>query len=160
MYKKIDFKSPMSRQDFSSYLPVNKLVNVKVDFEKNIKINFGKNDELDGFDQDRFNRKDFDKNGFERKRIDEYGCDRNKELACKKKLEQAIRENPNIYQYATLRLKHNVDLAIFFLEQGGSFSLISKHHHKKKKVLMVAVEKIPNSFQNVGKSLKDDDDSN
>ena len=50
-------------------------------------------------------------------------------------------ENPNFYQYATLRLKHNVDLAIFFLEQGGSFSIIFKHLCKDKKVVIVAVEK-------------------
>ena len=55
-------------------------------------------------------------------------------------------------------MKHNVDLAIYFLEQDGSFSLISKHLRKNKKVVMVAVEKSPKSFQYIGKNLKDDDD--
>ena len=66
-------------------------------------------------------------------------------------------EKPNTYQYATLRLKHNADLAIFFLEQGGSFSLISKHLRKNKKVVMLAVAKNPNSFQYIGRNLKDYD---
>ena len=55
-------------------------------------------------------------------------------------------------------MKQNVDLAIFFLEQVGSFSLISKHLSKNKKIVTVAVKKNPNSFQYVGKNLKDDDD--
>ena len=79
-------------------------------------------------------------------------------MACKEKLKEAIGENPNTYQYSTLRLKHNVDLAIFFNEQGGSFSLISKHLRKNKKVVMVAVQKKPKSYQIVGKNFKDDDD--
>ena len=83
---------------------------------------------LDGFDQHGFN-----KEGFNRKGVDKYGYNSNKELACKEKFKQAITEKPNIYQYATLRLKHNVDLAIFFLEQGGSFSLISEHLRKNRK---------------------------
>ena len=55
-------------------------------------------------------------------------------------------------------MKHNVDLAIFFLKQGGSFSLISKHLRKNKNVVMEAVEKNHNRFQSFGKNLKDDDD--
>ena len=93
-----------------------------------------------------------------KKGIDENLYNRARELAYEKKLRQAIRENPNTYQYATLRLKQNVDLAIFFLEQGGSFSLISKHLHKNNNVVMVAVEKNPNRYQYVGENLKDDDD--
>ena len=97
-----------------------------------------------------------DKNGFNRKGVDEYGYNSNKELACKEKLKQTIRENPNTYHYATSRLKHKVDLAIFFLQQGGSFYLISKHL-RKKKVVMVAVEKNRKSFQYIDRNLKDDD---
>ena len=100
---------------------------------------------MDGFDEDGFNKEEFDRNGFNRKGIVEYALNRKKELACKGKLKQALRENPNTYQYAILRLKHNADLAIFFLEQGGSFSLISKHLRKNKKVVMIAVEKNPHS---------------
>ena len=55
-------------------------------------------------------------------------------------------------------MKQNVDLAIFFLEQGGSFSLKSKHLPKNKKVVMIAIKSYPNSFQNAGKNLKDDDE--
>ena len=131
---------------------------IKCVLKKNITNIFKTNYHLNGFDQDGINRKGFDRDGFNRKRIDEYGYNRNKELACKDKLEQAIRENPNTYQNATLRLKHNVDLAIFFLEQSGSFSLISKRLRKYKKVVMVAVEKNPKSYQYIGKNLKDDDD--
>ena len=65
-----------------------------------------------------------------------------KELACREKLILAIRENRNTYQHATLRLKHNADISIFFLEQGSSFSLISKHIRKNRKFVMIAVEKI------------------
>ena len=34
-FSKLNFKSPISRQDCSYYLPVNKVVNGKVYFEKN-----------------------------------------------------------------------------------------------------------------------------
>ena len=33
-FGKLNFKSPLSRQDFSCYLPVNKVVNGKLFFEK------------------------------------------------------------------------------------------------------------------------------
>ena len=127
-------------------------------FEKNNKNNFRRIYNLDGFDEEVFNKEGFDRNGFNRKGFDRDGYNRDKELACKQKIKQAIIENPNTYQYATLHLKHNVDLAIFFLEQGGTFSLISKHLRINKKVVMVAVEKNPKSFQYIGKNLKDDDD--
>ena len=104
-----------------------------------------------------------------------------KELACEEKVKQAIRENPwnfyyvsegfrnkyeimkdcfesdpMIYQYATLHLKNkNVDLAIFFIERGRSFSLVSKH---LRKIGMIAVKTYPNSYQYIGKILKDDDE--
>ena len=129
-FSKLNYKSPITRQDFSYCLPISKLVNDEVYFEKSIKNNFRIKYNLDRFDEDGFNKEGFDRNGFNRKGIDEYGYNRNKKLACKEKLKQAIRENPNTYQYATLRLKHNADLAIIFLEQGGSFSLISKHLRK------------------------------
>ena len=37
-FSKLNFKSPISRQDFSSDPPVNKVVNGKVIFEKKLKI--------------------------------------------------------------------------------------------------------------------------
>ena len=50
--------------------------------------------DLDGFiNQDRLNRKGFDRNGFSINRIDENGFVRKKELVCKGKIKQAIREN-------------------------------------------------------------------
>ena len=52
----------------------------------------------------------------------------------------------------------NIDLAIFFLERGASFSLISKHLRNNKKVGMIAVKSNPNIFQYLGKNLKDDDE--
>ena len=69
----------------------------------------------------------------------------------RKKLKQAIRENPITYQYATLRLKQNVDLAILFLEQGGSFSLISKYLRKNKKICDNSGEKILTIFNMLAK---------
>ena len=153
-FNKSNFKSAISRNDFLYYFRVNKVVNDKVYFEKNIKNIFRINYDLDGFDEHGFNRKWFDRNGFISKGIDEYGYDRIKELACKEKHKQAIIEAPNNYQYANLRLKHNVDLAEYFPEQGGSFSRISKHLRKNKKIVMVAVEKNPESFQYIGKNLK------
>ena len=57
-------------------------------------------------------------------------------------MKESIQSDTNTYQYATLHLKNkNVDLAIFFLEQGGSSSLICKHLCNNKKVGMIAVEK-------------------
>ena len=159
-FSKINYKSPISRQDFPYYLPVNKVINGKVDFEKIFQNNFKTIIyDSDGFNQDGFNRKGFDIDGFNINGIDENGFNRNKELACEEKVKQAIRENlwniyyvsevfrnkyeikkecvesdPNTYQYATLKLKNgNVDLAMFFIERGGSFSLISKHLRNNKK---------------------------
>ena len=102
--------------------------------KKTLKIVFRTFYNLDGFDQDGFNRKGFDNNRFNIKGINEKGYSRNKELACEEKLKQAIRENPKTYQYANLRFKQNVDLAISFLEQGGSFYLISKRLGEKKRL--------------------------
>ena len=116
------------------------MVNGKVFFEKEIENNFKIiNYDLDGFNQDGFNRKGFDINGFKINGIDENGFNRNKELVCEEKIKQAVRENlwiiyyvsevfrskngimkeciksdPNTYQYATLHLKQNVNLSIFF----------------------------------------------
>ena len=74
-------------------------------------------------------------------------------------LKQFVELDPNTYQYATLHLKNkNVDLTIFFLERGGSFSLISKHLRNKKQVGMTAVKINPNYFQNLGKNLKEGDE--
>ena len=95
--------------------------------------------DLDGFNQDGFNR-----NGFNRNGIDENGFNRNKELVCEEKIKQAIRKNtwnfyyasevfrnkyevmkecvkpdPKTYQYATLQLEPNVNLAIFFLSEAA-----------------------------------------
>ena len=74
-------------------------------------------------------------------------------------MKECVESDTNAYQYATLHLNNkNVDLAIFFLERNGSFSLISKHLRKNKKCVMVAVEKNPISFQYVDKKFKNDDD--
>ena len=94
--------------------------------------------------------------------------DRNKEMVCEEKNKRSIGENPwNVYyacepikskfeilkvfleadpdtfEYAILRLKQNVGLAIFFLERGGSYFLVSKHLRNKKKVAMIAVKRNP-----------------
>ena len=73
-------------------------------------------------------------------------------------MKECVKSNPNTCQYATLHLNQNVDLATFFLEQGGSFSHISRHLCNNKKVGMIAIKNEPNSFQYLGKNLKDDDD--
>ena len=137
---KNDFeKSNNNRQDFSSYLPVNKVVNGEVYFEKKnnkfktIKYN------LNGFNQDGFNRKGFEKNGLNLNGNDEHGLKRNKELASEEKVKHSIRENlwnnchasaefrnkyenmlkcveadPNTYQFATLHLRNkNIDLFFY-----------------------------------------------
>ena len=140
--------------------------------------------DLDGFNQDGDDRKGFDRNGFIINEIDENGFNGNKELACEEKVKQAIRENPwniyyaseefrnkyeitkecvesdrNTYQYVTLHLKNkNVDLALFFIERAGSFSLISKHLSNNKKLGLIAVKNNPKKFQYVGINLRNDDD--
>ena len=129
--------------------------------------------DLDGLNQDGFNRKGFDRNGFNINGTDEHRFSRNKALACREKVKRFIRENPwnicfanevfrnkyeimkecvesdsNTYQYSTLALENKiVDPAIFFLERGGSFSLISKHLRNNKQVERVAVRINPNNFQ-------------
>ena len=160
------------------------MVNGEVFFEKKIK-NYFKTIiyDLDGFNQDGpdgigLNRKGFNING-----IDERGFIRNKKIVCGEKVKQAIKENPwnicyasdvfknnfeimkecvelepNTYQYATLHLKQIIDLAMFSLKRGGSFSLIINHLRNNKKVGKTAVKINPNSSQYVGKILKDDDD--
>ena len=84
-FHELNFQSPISRQDFSYYFPVNKVANGKKYFEKEIKIKITGYDR-DGYDQDGFNRKGFDSNGFNINGIDEHGFTRKKELACEKKL--------------------------------------------------------------------------
>ena len=74
-------------------------------------------------------------------------------------IKECVEADLNTYQYANLDLKNkNVDLAIFFLERVGSFSLISKHLRSNKKVGIIAVKVNPNSCQYLGKNLKDDDE--
>ena len=87
-FSKLIFKSPISRQDFSYYLPLNKVVNAEVYFEKRNKNNFRTIIyDLDGFDQYGFNRKGFDRNGFINiNGTDEHGFNKNKELACEEKV--------------------------------------------------------------------------
>ena len=139
--------------------------------------------DLDGINQDGFKRKGLDREGFNINGINENGFNKSKHLVCEAKGKKALRENPwniysaseairgkyaiirefveadpNTYEYATLRLNQNVGLAIFFLERGGSYSFVSRHLRNKKQVAMIAVEIIPNSYQYVGKNLKDDDE--
>ena len=52
----------------------------------------------------------------------------------------------------------NGNLAIFFLERGGLFPLISKHLRIIKKIGRIAVKNNPNSFRYLGKNLKNDDE--
>ena len=60
-FSKLNHKVSKSRQVFSYYLPVNKVVNGKVYFEKKIKINYKTIFYyLDGFNQDGFKRKVLD----------------------------------------------------------------------------------------------------
>ena len=72
-------------------------------------------------------------------------------------MKECVKSDPNTYHYATLHLKQNVNVAISFLERSGSFSLISKQLRNNKKVEKIAVKNIPNNFQYIDKSLKDDD---
>ena len=72
---------------------------------------------------------------------------------------ERVKADPNTNTYATLDLKNkNIDLSIFFLERGGSFSLVSKHLRNSKQVGMVAVKINSNNFQYLGKNIKDDDE--
>ena len=74
-------------------------------------------------------------------------------------IKECVESDPNTFQYATLQLKNkSVDLAIFFLERSGSFSLISKQPRNNNQVGMVAVKINPNNFQYLGKNLKDEDE--
>ena len=57
-------------------------------------------------------------------------------------MKECVESDPNTYQYATLQLKQNVNLAIIFHERGGSYSLVSKHLRKIKQVAMIAVKEI------------------
>ena len=54
-FSELNYKSPISRQYFPYYLPVNKLVNDEVCFEKINENNFRLIYDLDGFDQDGVN---------------------------------------------------------------------------------------------------------
>ena len=74
-------------------------------------------------------------------------------------MKECVELDPNTYRYATLGSKNkNVDLAIFFLERGGSFSFISKHLRINKKVAMIAVKIYPKNFQYLDQNIKDDDE--
>ena len=66
-FGKLNFKSPISRQDFLYYFPQSKIVNDKVYFDKETESILRMIFIEDGFDKDGFNRKRFDRNGFNRK---------------------------------------------------------------------------------------------
>ena len=86
-FDKLTFKSPISRQVSSYYIPKNKVVNGRKNFEDKTNNNF-KTLIYDsaGFNQDGFNRKGFDRDGFNINRIDEIGFNRNKEINCEEKI--------------------------------------------------------------------------
>ena len=98
-FSKLNSKRPMSWQDFSYYLPVNKVIIDKIYFEKKIENNYKiiiYN--IEGFNQDGFSWKGLDRTALKIKRTDENGFNRNEELVCEEKIKKAIRENPlNIY---------------------------------------------------------------
>ena len=56
-----------------------------------------------------------------------------------------------------MQLKTNVELALFFLKQGGSFCLVGKHL-RNEKVGLLAVEISPKNFNHIGKNSRDEDD--
>ena len=73
-------------------------------------------------------------------------------------MKKCVESDPNTYQYATLDLKNkSIVFAMFFLERGGSFSLISKRLRINKKVGMITLKNNSNNFQYVGKNLKGDE---
>ena len=73
-FSKTNFESPLSRQSFSYYLPVNKAVNAEIYFEKKIKNNFKTIIYVsDGFNEGGYDRKGFDRNAFLINGIDERG---------------------------------------------------------------------------------------
>ena len=77
VFSKLKLKSPISRQDFSYDLTVNK-ANGKENFEKKIKSSFETIIyDLDGFNQDGYDRKRFERNGFNMNGIDENGFNSN-----------------------------------------------------------------------------------
>ena len=62
-------------------------------------------------------------------------------------MKECVESIPNTFQYANLHLKNKkVDLAINFLERGGSFLKTSKHLCKIKRVGKGAVKIHPNNF--------------
>ena len=87
--------------------------------------------DLDGFIQDGFHIKGFDKYGFNKKGFEKDGFDRNEEKIIKvirenpwniysashvfrnnyKTMKDCVKSDPKTYQYATLCLNQNVDLA-------------------------------------------------
>ena len=88
----------------------------------------------DVYDEDGFNKEGFDRYRFNRKGVDQHGYNRNGELACKEKLKEARKGDTNKYKYATsLRLKYNVGIAKFFIEQNGPFALINKTSSEKQR---------------------------
>ena len=90
-FDKLNFKSPISKQVFSYYIPVNKNVNDRVYFEKILNNNFKTIIyDLDGYNQIGSERKWFDWNRFNINGIVEHGFNRKKELACEEKFKQAV----------------------------------------------------------------------
>ena len=70
-FSKLNFKSPISRQNFLYYFPVNKLITDKVYFEKDNKNNSRIIYDFNGLNQNGFKRKEYDRNRFNIKRNDE-----------------------------------------------------------------------------------------
>ena len=132
-FNKLNFKSPIPREVFLYYLPVNKVVNGKTNFEKKLKNNFETiTSDLDGFNQDGFNRKGSERNGFNINGTNEHGFNRNEELACEEKAKQAIRENPWKIYYTSEVFRNKYEIMKECFESVTSTYQYATLHFKKQ----------------------------
>ena len=136
-----------------------------------------------GFNKLGFNKEGFDKNGFDENGFNKIGFNREKVLVDIDKTRKATKEDcwnifyaiesvrdnyelikecvenePNTYEYASPKLKNNIDLARLFIEKGGSFNLLNKNLRSNKSLAMLSLQNNPKHYNQLNKKLKDDDD--
>ena len=140
--------------------------------------------DLEGFIQDGFDREVYDRQDFYRERFKKWGLNRNKEVAdTEKKIKLALKMKPwnihcakdnysnsfeimnkclqcepNTYQNSSPEFTSNIQLALLFLRQGGSFSLLNRHLRNNDYVGSIALDIFSENFHYLVKNLKDDDD--
>ena len=168
-FDELDFKSPISREKFTFWLPLEIINDNIVRFKKQSRNNtYLSVYNSSGYDQYGFDIEGFDINGFDKLGFNKDGFNKDKVLIDVDKAKKAISKNPwniyyaneivrdnyelikeciemepDTYKYASPNLKNDIELAKFFIQNGGTFDLLDKNMRDDKSVAFLSVQKNP-----------------